>query len=303
MNFKKIYEDLKGSWIVYLFLLPSFLSLGLVVLYPLIKGVWFSFTDIDQYNMGNIFKQPSYSWVGLENYKNILLDPDSDLLAVLKQTLIWTVANVLCHFVIGLTFAIFINKNFRGRSFYRLVLMIPWAVPAYVAAFSWRWMYNSEYGLFNQVLGVFGISPVNWLSDPFWAMFAAISTNVWIGYPFMMVTLLAGLKTIPPNLYEAARIDGASTVTQFFQITLPMLKPVAFSVSLLGFVWTFNMFPIIYLVTRGGPSGSTEILATYAYREAFENWNLASASTYGVLILSILIVISGAYSKATKYTN
>jgi arabinogalactan oligomer/maltooligosaccharide transport system permease protein len=303
VNFKDTYKAVAKSWVVYLFMLPAFFSMSLVILYPLVKGIYFSFTDIDQYNMGNIFKDPSYVWVGLKNYIDILFDPDSDLLPVLWQTMVWTVANVFCHFTLGLTFAILINRNFKGRGFYRLVLMIPWAVPAYVAAFSWRWMYNSEYGVFNAVLTWFGLEPVNWLSDPFWAMFAAISTNVWIGYPFMMVSLLAGLKAIPSNLYEAAMIDGSSKVHQFFHITLPMLKPVAFSVTLLGFVWTFNMFPIIYLVTRGGPSGSTEILATYAYREAFENWNLASASTYGVIILSILIVLSGVYSKATKYTG
>lgn len=294
---------IKRSWVVYVFLLPAFLSMGLVILYPLMRGIYFSFTDIDQYNMGNIFKDPSYVWVGIKNYVEVLFDPDSDLLPVLWQTMVWSVTNVFFHFTLGLSFALLINKNFKGRGFYRLVLMIPWAVPAYVAAFSWRWMYNSKYGVFNALLTSLGFSPINWLSDPFWAMFAAISTNVWIGYPFMMVSLLAGLKSIPNNLYEAAMIDGSSKIHQFFHITLPMLKPVAFSVTLLGFIWTFNMFPIIYLVTQGGPSGSTEILATYAYREAFENWNLASASTYGVIILSILVVLSGVYSKATKYTG
>lgn len=303
MKFKDIVSAISKSWVVYLFLLPAMLSMTLVVFYPLFKGIYFSFTDIDQYNMGNIFKEPSYKWIGFDNYKEVLFDEDTDLFNVLWQTMVWTVTNVFFHFSFGLAFAILINKNFKGRGFYRLVLMIPWAVPAYVAAFSWRWMYNSEYGIFNKVLEFFGVESVNWLSDPFWAMFAAISTNVWIGYPFMMVSLLAGLKAIPPNLYEASMIDGASKVRQFFTITLPMLKPVAFSVTLLGFVWTFNMFPIIYLVTRGGPGGSTEILATYAYREAFENWNLAGASTYGVIILSILIVLSGIYSKATKYTG
>lgn len=300
---KEYFNIIKKSWVVYLFLLPAFLSMGLVIIYPLIKGIFFSFTDINQYNMGNIFKAPSYSWVGFDNYKEILFDPDSELLPVLWQTMVWTVTNVFCHFALGLSFALLINHKFKGRGLYRLLLMIPWAVPAYVAAFSWRWMFNSEFGVFNKALEFIGVDPINWLSDPFWAMFAAISTNVWIGYPFMMVSILAGLKNIPANLYEAAMIDGASKIKQFFHITLPMLKPVAFSVTLLGFVWTFNMFPIIYLVTRGGPSGKTEILATFAYREAFENWNIAGASTYGVLILSILIVLSGFYSKATKYTG
>lgn len=303
MKKDNLLKRVSRSWVVYLFLLPAFASMGLVVLYPLLKGIYFSFTDIDQYNMGSVFAPSSYEWVGLENYIEVLFDEDTDLFKVLTQTMIWTVVNVFCHFSLGLIFALLLNHAFKGRSVYRLLLMVPWAVPAYVAAFSWRWMYNSEYGLFNHVLRFLGLDTVNWLSDPFWAMFAAISTNVWIGYPFMMVSLLAGLKNIPSNLYEAAMIDGANKVQQFFQITLPMLKPVAFSVTLLGFVWTFNMFPIIYLVTGGGPSGKTEILATYAYREAFENWNLAGASTYGVLILSILIVLSGFYSKATKYTG
>jgi len=234
---KKIKLDMAGatpsgalggrSWAIWVFLAPALLAMALTVVYPLMKGIWFSFTDIDQYNMGNAFEAASYEFIGLANYREILFDPDSDLLRVLGQTVLWTVLNVACHFGLGLLFALLINRAFRGRSFFRLLLMVPWAVPAYVAAFSWRWMFNGEYGLFNQILLLFGAEPVNWLSSPLWAMVAAISTNVWLGYPFMMVSLLAGLKTIPDGLYEAAMMDGASRFQQFWHITLPMLKPVS----------------------------------------------------------------------------
>ena len=182
MKFKEILSEARKSWVVYLFLLPALLSMGLVILYPLVKGIYFSFTDINAYNMGNVFKAPSYEWIGLENYIEILFEEDSDLFPVLWQTMVWTVTNVFFHFGLGLTYALLINHKFKGRALYRLLLMIPWAVPAYVAAFSWRWMYNSEFGVFNKVLTFMGLEPVNWLSEPFWAMFAAISTNVWIGY-------------------------------------------------------------------------------------------------------------------------
>lgn len=297
---EKQYGPAGSKWIAWVFLAPAILAMGLTVFYPLLKGIWFSFTDIDQYTMGNAFEAPSYEFIGFENYKEILFSPDSDLLRVLWQTVLWSVINVSFHFGLGLLFALLLNHGFKGRTMFRLLLMVPWAVPAYVAAFSWRWMFNGDYGLFNQILQSFDMEPVNWLSKPFWAMTAAIATNVWLGYPFMMVSILAGLKTIPGVLYEAAMVDGASRFQQFIQITLPMLRPVSLSVILLGFVWTFNMFPIIYLVTKGGPYGSTEILATYAYREAFESWNLAEASTYGVIILSILIVLSSVYSRMTK---
>ncbi|OEF98982.1 ABC transporter permease [Vulcanibacillus modesticaldus] len=304
---KKVPKRMKSvknnTWVAYVFLAPVIIVMSVLVFYPLFKGIGYSFTDINQYNMGNKFIEPSYKFIGLANYKKLLGDmftKDSIFGSILKQTFIWTFVNVFFHFMIGLGLALLLNRSIKFRSTYRLLLLVPWAVPSFISAFSWRWMFNGSFGIINLVLVKLGFSPIPWLGDPFWSMVAVILTNVWLGVPFMMVTLLGGLQSIPTSLYEAARVDGASRFSQFWNITLPLLKPVAFTATLLGVIWTFNMFNVIYLVTGGGPVRSTEILVTYAYREAFMNWNFGMASTYGVIILSFLIIFSTIYARLLK---
>ncbi len=284
-----------NAWIAYVFLAPCLIVLALLVFYPLVQGIIYSFTNMGQYNMGSRFAPPSWEFIGLKNYTDLfatITAKDSVFRDVLIQTMIWTITNVFFHFTIGLGLALLLNRKIKGRGFYRMLLMVPWAVPSFVSAFAWTWMYNEKYGLFNIVLQKLGLSTIPWLGDSFWAMVSVIATNVWIGVPFMMITLLGGLQSIPESLYEAARVDGASPWQQFVKITLPLLRPVAATATMLGIIWTFNMFNIIFLVTRGGPVHSTEILVTYAYREAFVNWNFGVSSTYGVVILSFLIVFS-----------
>jgi arabinogalactan oligomer/maltooligosaccharide transport system permease protein len=158
-------------------------------------------------------------------------------------------------------------------------------------------MFNYDYGFINLVIQKFGITPVAWLTSPGWAMTAAVVTNIWLGVPFMMVIMLGGLQSIPEDVYEAAVVDGASRVQKFFTITMPLLKPIALPAVLLGVIWTFNMFNVIYLVTGGGPYHRTEILVTYAYKQAFENWNFGLASTYGVIIMMILMIFTFFYRR------
>lgn len=300
---ENLWNTFRNTWIAYVFLTPVMIVMALLVFYPLFKGIGYSFTDINQYNMGNKFVDPSYKFIGLDNYKELLgsmFEENSVFRDILKQTTIWTFVNVFFHFTIGLGLALLLNKKIKLRGFYRMLLLVPWAVPSFISAFSWRWMFNGSYGIINITLQALGFDPIPWLGDPFWSMVAVIMTNVWLGVPFMMVTLLGGLQSIPTTLYEAAEVDGASRWSQFWHITLPLLKPVAFTVTLLGIIWTFNTFNVIYLVTGGGPVHSTEILVTYAYREAFRNWNFGMASTYGVIILSILLIFSSIYARVLK---
>ncbi|WP_255298505.1 carbohydrate ABC transporter permease [Brevibacillus dissolubilis] len=291
------------TWIAYMFLAPVIIVMALLVFYPLIQGVMYSFTDMGQYNMGSKFAPPTWEFIGFKNYTDLFASiaaPESVFRDVLIQTMIWTFVNVFFHFVIGLGLALLLNREIKGRGIYRMLLMVPWAVPSFVSAFSWTWMYNEKYGLLNLLLTKLSLPTIPWLGDSFWAMTSVIIVNVWVGVPFMMVTLLGGMQSIPTSLYEAAKVDGASAFQQFWNITLPLLRPVAATATMLGVIWTFNMFNIIYLVTRGGPVRSTEILVTYAYREAFQNWNFGVASTYGVVILSFLVVFSIFHSKMTK---
>jgi arabinogalactan oligomer/maltooligosaccharide transport system permease protein len=298
----------------YLFLFPGFGMMLLLVFLPLFIGIGFSFQNITQRNAyEQVFRvtemqadgavavktevyPATVKYVGLENYNKVFAS--RDFWKVFGQTLIWTFTNVFFHFVLGLGLALILNQQLKQKAIWRALLLIPWAVPSYITAFSWRWLFNGDYGFFNYILAKFGIAGVSWLSDSTWSMFAVCVTNIWLGVPFMMITLLGGLQGIPEELYEAAQIDGATKAQQFWQVTLPMLKPVAMVTVLLGIVWTFNMFNIIYLVTQDNPH--TDILATFAFKAFFVRGEYGLACAYAVVILFILSLFSLLYLKVNK---
>src|SRR5690606_17224846 len=211
----------------------------------------------------------------------------------LAWTIVWTVVCVALHVGIGLGLALLLNRPMRFRAGYRVLLVLPWAIPSFVSAFIWRYLLNGEFGVVNAMLRAAGLPGISWLDDPFWAKVSVIACNVWLGVPFMMLAMLGGLQAIPRELYEAAEVDGASPWQRFRHITLPGLSPVTRTVVLLGTIWTFNQFPVIFLLTKGGPAGATEILVTYAYREAFEGIrNYSASAAWGMVILALLIVMA-----------
>ncbi len=291
-------------WFAYAMLVPVVLILAVLVFYPLLRGVWYSFTDADATNIGDVRNDPSYDFIGFRNYGAVLSGEETTATGltfwdVLRFTVVWTGVNVFFHYTIGLGLAMLLNRPMRSRSFYRILLLIPWAMPAYITAASWRFLFNEQAGPLNAMLSIVGIDPVPWLGDNTWARISVIMVNVWLGVPFMMVALLGGLQGIPRELYEAAEVDGATKWQQFRKITLPMLRPVSSTVILLGIIWTFNMFAVIYLLTGGGPADATQILVTFSYTAAFVDpqREFALASTYGVIILSILLVFATAYQR------
>ena len=286
-------------WFAYAMLLPVFVVMALLVFYPLGKGIYFSFTNADQYNALNPLLPSTYEWIGLENYKNVLRS--QEFRDVLGFTAVWTFVNVFFHFTIGLALALALNRTLKFRGTYRMLLLVPWAVPSFISAFAWRFMYNNPYGFFDQLFVKLGWeNPPAFLGDPTWAKFAVITANVWLGVPFMMVALLGGLQAIDSDLLDAAAVDGANAWQRFWSVTLPGLRPVAATVILLGLIWTFNMFNVIYLITGGGPGTSTQILATYAYSNAFDFKLYGVATAYGVIILSILLVFTQFYKYTVK---
>lgn len=298
----------------YAFLFPGFSMMILLVFLPLVMGITFSFQNITQRNAydktfkvtelqsdGSVVvktevEKASVSFVGLDNYREVFAS--KDFWKVFWQTLVWTFFNVFFHFVFGLGLALILNQHLKLKGLWRALLLIPWAVPSYITAFSWRWLFNGDYGFFNYVLKGLGVGSISWLSDPTWSMFAVITTNIWLGVPFMMITLLGGLQGIPDELYEAAQIDGANRWQQFWSVTLPMLKPVAMVTVLLGVVWTFNMFNIIYLVTQDNPH--TDILATFAFKAFFVRGQYGLACAYAVVILIFLSFFSLIYLKMNQ---
>lgn len=305
--------------IAYLFIAPAVIATLLLVFYPLVNGIYLSFTNADRFNtakvIGGKYTPPTYElqcnidakndelvppMSCLRNYINIFEDPRYYFWQVFGQTIIWTVANIIPHIVIGLGLALLLNRNIRGRSIYRVILILPWAVPSYISAFVWKFIYNGEYGFLNNFLVSIGLNKIPWFSDANWAMFAVVVANTWLAVPFNMVTLLGGLQSIPGDLYEAAEVDGADWFQKFTSITLPMLRPVMMTVVLLGVIWTFNSFNIIFLVSEGNPSRSTEILATWAWRLGRDEEKYGIAAAYSVIILLLLLAFSFIYIRALR---
>jgi arabinogalactan oligomer/maltooligosaccharide transport system permease protein len=291
----------------YAFLAPSMLAMIVLVFYPLVNGILFSFTDANQYNVvkriGANVVPASYSFIGLKNYIDLFNQTTGEFWRVLAQTVVWTVINVALHVSIGLFLAILLNRKIRGRTLYRVLLIVPWAVPTFVSAFAWRFIFNQDIGFVNLTLARIGIGPVPWFSTQFLAMTVAIIANTWLGIPFNMVSLLGGLQSIPSDLYEAANVDGASWLQSFRYVTLPQLQPVLTTIILLGTIWTFNGFTIIFLITGGGPAELTEILSTYAWRWGFQRWEFGIAAAYSVVILLILLAFAAFYIRYLNRTQ
>ncbi len=281
---------------------PVVIVLAVLVLYPLARGLYLSLTDANEANIGHDIGvnhiPATYRFVGLKNFINILSGNDGLFYGRLAWTLEWTFIGVFFHYTIGLGLAVLLNRPMRLRAVYRTLLILPWAVPSFVAAFAWRLMLNGNAGVLDAALSKIGIPGVDWLGQPLPAKISVIAVNVWLGVPFMMVAVLGGLQAIPRELYEAAEVDGATPWQRFRHVTLPGLRPISGTVILLGIIWTFNQFPVIFLVTAGGPGGSTNILVTQAFDEAFRGvQNFAIASTYGAIILSMLIVFAAVYRR------
>jgi arabinogalactan oligomer/maltooligosaccharide transport system permease protein len=286
-------------WYAYAMVAPVVAVLGVLIFYPLIRGIVLTFTNATNRNIGNpTFNRPAtYHGVGVENYRTILSNQDGQFYKVLVRTLVWTGTNVLLHYLIGLGLAVMLNRELRGRAVYRVLLILPWAVPAFISTFAWRFLFNEDGGLINTALGWIGVGPVSWLGQSNLILVACIVVNVWIGIPFMMVALLGGLQSIPRELYEAAEVDGATPWQRFVNVTLPGLRSVSATVILLGTIWTFNMFPIIFLIARGNEYA--QILVTYSYN-LFYNGQLAKSATYGVIILSLLVVFATGYRRVLR---
>jgi arabinogalactan oligomer/maltooligosaccharide transport system permease protein len=286
-------------WYAYAMVAPVVVVLGGLIIYPLIRGVILSLTNATTRNIGNPrFGRPgTYHGVGLDNYTNALSNQDGQFYKVLVRTLVWTGSCVLLHYLIGLGLAVMLNRELRGRTVYRVLLVLPWAVPAFISTFAWRFLFNEQGGLINTALGWVHLGPVTWLGQSNLILLSVILVNVWLGIPFMMVALLGGLQSIPAELYEAAEVDGATPWQRFVNVTLPGLRSVSATVILLGTIWTFNMFPVIFLIARN--NDYAQILVTYSYN-LFYNGQLARSATYGVLILSLLVVFASFYRRLLR---
>ena len=273
----------------YILLLPTLAVLALVIVYPVLDGMRISLMRM------KLTSTSASRYVGLDNYLDLF--QDDKFWFTLRTTAIWTLANVVAQLVLGLALAVLLNEQLKARGLYRSVALIPYIVPSVAAALIWRWMYDGSAGIVNAVLLRLGVidSYQQWLGEISTALPAVIIESVWKGTPFVMILLLAGLQTIAPEYYEAASIDGASSWQRFLQITLPLLRPSLAVATILTTVYTVNNFNAIWLMTQGGPLGSTEILFTWAYKLAFDRFDFGMAATVSVVLFGILAVFAAIY--------
>ena len=268
-------------------LLPGVVLLAVIVLYPLIRSLASAFFD-------ESLLYPGMTFVGFENIVAVLNDEFAPLL---WQTMIFTVGATVLPFLIGLALALVLNQSFPGQRFLRGAFLIPWLIPGVVVSFLWMWIFDANYGVLNGILISLGAidSPVAWLFSTDSARAALIIAKTWNTFPWIMVMLLAALQTVPGELHEAAAMDGAGTVRRFFTVTWPHIRGVAGLVILLEFIWNFQHFDTIFVLTGGGPAGTTQTFATEVYDTAFKGYDLGHAGALGIVWMALLTVLVVVY--------
>ena len=278
-----------------LFALPAFVYMLIIVGYPIISNIILSVQDVTVKNLARGTK----NFVGLDNY--IALFGDEVFRLTISNTLKFTVYSLLFQFIIGFALAVFFNKNFSFAKPIRGLLMIPWMIPMTVTALIFKFIFSTDVGIINYLLRSLGIISENieWLTNPNIAMGCVIIANIWIGIPFNTILLSTGLTTIPQELYESAAMDGANGFQRFIKITLPLLRSTIESVLVLGFIYTFKCYDLVYVMTSGGPVNSTHLMSTYSYKLSFEMFDYSMGSAAANVLLVILMVVGMVYLKIT----
>ena len=281
---------IQKSYTRWIFVLPAMIVVSALFVYPFFSSIFYSFTNKN-------LVMPNYSFVGFDNYRAVLIDPN--FWWAFLNSLKWTVLSLVGQVLMGFALAMALHRIRHLQWLYKILLIVPWAFPTIVIAFSWQWILNGVYGyLPNMIvkLGLMDIAP-SFLSDSNWAFVSLVFINIWFGAPLIMVNVLSALQTVPSEQYEAARIDGANAWQVFRHITLPHIKVVIGLLVVLRTVWVFNNFDIIYLITGGGPANSTMTLPIYAYNMGWGTKLLGRSSAVTVLLLIFLLLICFIYFK------
>lgn len=279
----------------YIYVSPTLILLLVLMVIPVY--LVFSYTLMD-----NVILNQKPIFVGLQNYKSMIVDPE--FIVALKNTSMFTFGSVIAHLLIGLSFASLLNSELIGkhwRATFRIILILPWLFTVAIIAIVWRMLLN-PYGVVNYFLTAINLinDPIQFLSDEKFALLAVTFINIWAGYPFYMISLLAGLQGVPKDLYEAATVDGVNNIQRFKSVTFPHLKPIIIGLSILDLIWTSQQFAIIWMTTGGGPINSTEMLGTYTYKLAFSNFQFSLASTSAVFLFFISMSLAFVYNYAQR---
>lgn len=290
----KLSRDQQFKRIAYLFILPAFLFFLLLIAYPLVNVIW------DSFHNKNLLNPSVGGFAGFENYIKVIQDEyfTSDLWNTIKYTFL----SVLGEYILGITSAVVLTQKVKGRNIFRGMIVIPWVVPIVVAGLTWTWLLTPDYGVVSIWLSDIGLTdkPYFFLGEMNTALYTVILVNVWRSFPFYTITLIAGLQSIPKEMYEAAAIDGAGAWTRFFKITLPQLKTVSMVLVGIHIIWTAVNFDFIWIMTQGGPLHASETLPIMIYRFAMQDLNVGLASALASMMLAFMIIGFIAYYMYTS---
>jgi arabinogalactan oligomer/maltooligosaccharide transport system permease protein len=311
---RRVRETLAQYRYAYGYVAPAMIGMLILVFFPFIYGIALSFTGQTIFNTNQPLTE---LWVGLQNYIDVLGGFDvarhsaegwlvnyNNFYWTLFITIAWTLSNVLLGVTLGMLLALALNTpDLKFKAVYRVLLILPWAIPNYITALIWKALFHQQFGAINQAIQMFGGEPVAWFDGVFSSFLTGLATNGWLSFPFMMVVILGGLQSISADMYEAATVEGATSWQQFKKITLPLLKPTLVPAVILSVVCAFNMFNVIYLVSAGQPAGANEILITKAYKIAFEEYRYGYSAAYSVVIFMILLVYGVFQTRMTRATE
>jgi multiple sugar transport system permease protein len=281
--------------IPYYYLVPALLGIVIVYAYPLIESLINSFMDY------NLSRSPDAVYNGLKNFTALWNDPT--FAQVVKNTLIYVILSVFLQFILGFLLSMLLLRPFPGKAVFQSLVFIPWAVAGFLIAIMFKWMFNAEWGVINDMLLKLGLlkEAYPFLSSPDTSLYAVVVASIWYGIPFFAIMILAALQSIPEDIYEAADIDGAHKIRQFWSITVPYIKPTLILTVLLRFIWMFNSGDLIYIMTAGGPANSSHILPTYLFEKAYVALDFGLASAIATLTGAFLIVFTITYLLVTKF--
>jgi len=275
------------------FLAPALLFVAVFIYYPMLSGSQMAFRN---WNLNNL---SDTSWVGFKNFATIFADPV--FYTVLRNSVVWVIGSIIPQFVIGFAIALWLRRKFRFRGVYQALIFFPWAISGFLIGILFRWMFNSEFGVINDLLQKSGLidTPVPWLANPSTAMVAVLIANIWYGVTFFAIMILAALQSVPDELFEAAALDGAGKVRTLFQITVPYIRVTLALTVLLRVIWIFNFPDIIWAMTGGGPADQTHIVTTWMIKTT-QRGDYGQASAIGLIVVLILIVFSAFYLMAMR---
>ncbi len=286
---------LKRVLVPYAYLSPTVLLLLVLMVVPIVIVFGYSLQDA-------VITTKQSHYVGLENYVDVLTS--DKFRTALGNTVVFVVVSVIAHMLIGLGFALLLNSDVlssAAKAVFRTIFVLPWLLTVAIIAILWRLLLNPN-GVVNAVLSALSLvtGQHEWLADPDLALGVVTFINIWSGYPFFMISILAGLQGIPRDLYEAAEVDGAGVLRRFWSITVPQLRPIIISMALLDVIWTSQQFALIWMTTGGGPLSRTEMLSTFTYKMAFSNYDFSGASASAVIVLVLSMVLAFFYVRSQK---